>query len=456
MHRRSLVALSQLAIVICTLLDIAEPSLGMVWPIAASAAVFIVLEWKTVPAGIRRTSLVLLAITIALLPIAHAPAAALERGIRIGGLIASLLLSVALLSRAAQRVPLLRQVISALLSVPAQQRFGTVTVAAQLFGGLLGFAGVAMMMEAASELPITSHEERVDCFGAISRGYAAANLWSPMFSNVSILLAVSPGLAWATVLPFALLLSLASLILGILVHRLSGRRRSDDVASEGGRRWAVLRKALPLLMGMLGFLLCVVFLSGVTHLPVAACIIALAPLVAWILNMKEGAHRRRPAEVARRMLADVDGLRSLVTEVTLLLASGCAGTMIASAIPATWTGPIASAVSPYPVLACLLLPTSVVLMSSASVHPLLAGILVATAFPAASMGLPPAAHLLAVLSGLALAVIVTPFSVMSLTASRFSGLPLWTVSVRTHLGFTVVKLLLVAAFLGGLSGYLAR
>jgi hypothetical protein len=138
----------------------------------------------------------------------------------------------------------------------------------------------------------------------------------------------------------------------------------------------------------------------------------------------------------------------------LFFASGCAGTVIAGAIPVAWTTPVAAALTPFPILACLFLGAGVVLLSFTSVHPMLSGIVLATAFPAASLGLSPAAQLLSVLAGLGMAVIATPFSVISLMASRFSGLPLLTVSVRPHLGFAALNLLLVACILGGATRYL--
>ncbi|MDM0066838.1 hypothetical protein [Variovorax sp. J31P207] len=450
--QRIAVGFSQLAIVAFTLLDLTLTVPHLVWGIAAASALFIVLEGRAVPAGIRRTALILFGVSLVLLPVAHSPVAAMERGIRVGGLIASLLLSVALLSKAAQRVQRFRNVIMALLSVPAPQRFATVTVATQFFGGMLGFAGVAMMMESAADLPMGSTEERAACFGAITRGYAAANLWSPMFSNVSILLAISPGLAWATVFPFALLLAAVSIGLGIAVHRVCGPRLG--ATDTGQVIWRMLlRASSPVLAGMLGFLVCVMLLSKLGSWPAAASIILLAPLGAWGLNLFGGPKPRSQKEVCELMLADARSLRSLVTEVMLLLASGCAGTVIASAIPPAWTDPVMVAISPYPILGCFFLAAGVLLMSSASVHPLLSAIVVASAFHAEALGLSPIAHLLAVLCGLGLAVIVTPFSVVSLTASRFSGLPLLTVSVRSHVAFAAVKLLLVALLLGGLSAH---
>jgi len=452
-----LVALCQLAIVLLTLVDLVAPSHWAIVLLAGSASLFIALQWRQAPAGLRRTCTVLALATLALLPLVPQPVAALERGIRIGGLIGSLLLSVATLSRAAQRVSRLRQVMTSVLQVPRERRFATTTVASQCFGGFLGLAGITMMMEAASQLEVESEEEKLACFTAIARGYAAANLWSPMFSNLSILLAVNSGLAWSAVFPSAMLLALATLALGLALHRVAAWRRprgAQPVAHAGW--WRIARVAWPVLACMALFLVAVLGLSHWTRLPVAAFIIVLAPGVAWLLALGTAPRTRSaPAAASRKLVADFVSFRTLVGEVMLFFASGCAGTVIAGAIPVAWTAPVAAALTPFPILACVFLGVGVVLLSFTSVHPMLSGIVLASAFPAASLGLTPAAQLLSVLAGLGMAVIATPFSVISLMASRFSGLPLLVVSVRPHLGFAALNLLLVACILGSAVRYLA-
>ena len=456
------VALSQFALVLLTVLDLAAPAAWTVALLALAAAVFIGLEWRRAPLSIRRTSTLLAAAALVLLLFVPDAQAALERGLRIGGLIGSLLLSIATLSRAAQRMALLRRVMGSVLEVPAERRFGTVTVASQFFGGFLGLAGITMMMEAASQAPLDSPREKVDCFGAIARGYAAANLWSPMFSNLSILLAVNAGLAWNRVFPAALCLAAGNVVLALLLQRLGAwRARSSGGAQAqplglqvpGDGWWTLLRGAWPVLLGMGCFLVVVLALSHWSRQPVAAVVIVLAPVVAWCLALA-GPSARRPGHATRQLLADFLGFRSLVGEVMLFFASGCAGTVIASAIPPAWTAPLAAALTPYPVLACLFLAAGVVLLSCTSVHPMLSGIVLATAFPAASLGLTPVAHVLALLAGLGMAVIMTPFSVLSLMSSRFSGMPLLTVSVRANVGFAALNLLLVALVLGKASAFL--
>lgn len=446
--RASLVTLSQAAIVVATGVDMVWPSHTAVGLLALVSLVFVLLAPRSGAPGIRRTAWVLAFLALALLPAVEAPWARLEQGVRIGGLISSILLSVSLLSRAAQRVVLLRRMVTSLLDVPRARRGLPLVVATQLFGGFLGFAGIAMLMESASQLAYEDGDDRLDCFKGISRGFAAANLWSPMYSNVSILLALSPGLAWGRVFPLALLLGVAVLGLTLLLDRVAHGPAGARPAGAAGL-FGPLRAGWPVFAFMFLFLLLAVGASGIGHLPVAALILVMAPAGALLLALFMEPQRQRPSQALHRLVSDFRGFHVMAGEIRLLMASGCAGTVVAAAIPAAWTAPVATFLQPYPVLACIFLPLTVVLLSCTSVHPMLSGIVVASAFPAASLGLSPTTQVLAVLGGLGLAVTTTPFSVVSLTASRLSGLPLMAVSLRANLGFTALSLLLLGVVLGG-------
>lgn len=446
---RPLASFLQLAMVVFTVVDMVLLQPWAVWVMAAAAAGFVTLQIGRAPPGIRRTCGVLIAAILALLPLIEAPQAALERGLRIGGLIASLLLSVALLSRAALRVERMRQLVGALFTVPAEKRFVTLTVASQFFGGFLGLAGITMLMEMASQVPMEDAQEKLACYSAIARGYAAANLWSPMYSNVSILLAISPGLDWAAVFPAAVLLALASLALGWAQNGWHGRRAACAVPAVRWNPAALVKPAAPIIARMVFFLLLAVGASRIAQVPVAAAIIVCAPVAAWILN----ALQTGPARGGRQLHRDFCSLGTLAGEVLLFLVSGCAGTVIAAAMPTAWTTSITAALAPFPLLGCLFLSASVVLLSCTSVHPMLSGIVVATGFSAAALHLAPVVHVLAVLAGLGLAVIMTPFSVISLMASRFSGLPLLAVSMRAHLAFVALCMALSSFILSGMNGW---
>jgi len=451
--RTFVLSLAIVSIPLLTLLDLLHGPRWSVWGLGLACAAFVVLQMRQVPAATRRTSLVLALAAGALLPFIEQPIQVLERGVRIGGLIASLLLTVNLLSRAALRVPRVHQVVGGLYQLPAGQRYPALAVASQFFGGLLGLAGIAMMMEMAARQERASDAEKISSFCAISRGYAALSLWSPMYSNMSIVLALYQGPSWVSVLPYALIVSGLLIALGALLDRL-GRSGSHASPREPGQVSAapLLRAALPVIVCMLGFVAFMVVTSQHLDVPIPAVIIASAPLAAWLLNTSLAGHTGARIKPGARLLAkDFFGFSAMAGEVMLFLASACAGTVMASAIPPAWIVVIGQVLGGSPFLGYLFLSSGIVLLSATAIHPMLSAILIASSFTPQLLGLPVIAHLCAVLVGWGLAITVTPFSVISLMASRFSGIPLLVISLRANLLYVALSVLLSALVLGGIT-----
>lgn len=148
------------------------------------------------------------------------------------------------------------------------------------------------------------------------------------------------------------------------------------------------------------------------------------------------------------MATDALTFKQMSGEALLFLVSGCAGTVIGVAIPLSWTTALGAMVSGTPVAGTLLASTAIVAISSFSVHPMLSSVIVSTCLPPPLIGLPPMIHVAALLVGWGLAIIVTPFSVTSVLASRWSGLSLWRVSVGTNATFVALALVTSSTVLG--------
>ena len=453
------------AIPVLTLLDAQRSPAWPLWPLwllAAASVLFIALEGRHAPAAVRRTSLVLVVITVCLLPLIDAPWQALQRGLRIGGLIASLLVTVNLLSRVALRITRVREVVGGLYRLPPQRRYLGLTVASQFFGGLLGLAGIAMMMEMAARETDMTDAQKVSAFSAIARGYAAVSLWSPIYSNMSIALALYGGPDWVSVLPYVLAVSALLMGLGLLLDRLDrGSRAAPAVQAPSAaagpfqRAGPLLRQALPVVGAMLCFLGFMVLASRQLALPISTVIIASAPVAAWLLSVLLASPGRHRLLQGTRMLGtDFLGFKAMVGEVMMFFASGCAGTVIASAIPPAWTGTVGQWVAGSPMLGSLFVSAAIVLLSATAIHPMLSAVLIGSSFSPQLLGLPVVAHLCAVLAGWGLAIIVTPFSVLSLMASRYSGIPILVISLRANLVFVTLAVLISSLLLGGMSRFI--
>jgi hypothetical protein len=425
-----------------------------VWGILAATVAFVVMQARHVTPGVRRTSLALAVVTAVLLPALPDPLPMLERGIRIGGLIASLLAAVNLLSRAVSRIPCIRDALHNLYRLPPGKRYFGLSVASQFFGGLLGLAGITLMMEGAARQDAIDESQKISSFTAIARGYSALSLWSPMYSNMSIVLSLYQGAHWALVLPVALAVTVVFILLGTVLDRVGKRPAAETPGIEGG---ALLRQSWPVMLGMSGFLGFMVLTSQSLGLPISAVIIAAAPVAAcvvnaWLLRAPQIALRAGARQVASDML----GFRAMASEVLMFLASGCAGTVIGSAIPTAWTAALGQLVAGSPTGACLTVSGAIVLISATAIHPMLSAVIVGTSLTLDLLGIPLLVHLTAVLVGWGLAIIVTPFSVLSLMASRWSGIPVLVISLRANAWFVLLALATSSTLLGIMARLIAH
>jgi hypothetical protein len=429
-----------------------------VYALAAAGLLTLVLmlvERHRLTPSLRRMALVLGTLTVVLLFVSPTPAESLRRGVAIGTLMASLIGSVTLLARAALRSQALRVVTAHLLAQAAPRRYFSFSLACQLFGGMLGLAGVNLLMNMAAQDETALEDDRIAMFVAITRSFSAATLWSPMFSNTAVLVALYPGLTWFALLPLALLLAAATVGIGVGLDRwrLHGRLPAPAAPAPAEPLAPALRA---MLVPMSAFLALVIALAGLLHVAVAAAIILLAPLAALSLNLVLAGPGGRWRRGLRKFGADVASLPAMSGEVTLFMVAGCGGTVIASAIPLAWTAAVGAVLSTHALLAVLALMLSVVALATVAVHPVLSAVLIASSFPPALLHLPPLPHLCAILVGWAVAGAFTPFSIVNLMASRYSGVPLATISTRANAVFALLSLALAACALGTLSSLTAR
>lgn len=438
------------ALPIATLVDLLQQRGATALLLGGACLVFLWQQRQHAKVGIRRTSAVLLLLSLLLLPLLDAPVQALTKGLRIGALIASLLIAVGLLSRASLRVTRMHNLMVRLFELPARQRPLALSVASQFFGGFLGLAGLAAMMEIASQREGLTEADKIADFGAISRGYAALSLWSPMYSNMSIVLGMYGDVRWTQVLPLALLVAALLITLGVLLERLRRYHRDGPVERRPSiSALAVLRESVPIVLVMLCFVGLMVCCSDALHLPISALIIFGAPLVAWSLNAVSTPERtRRWRSGASLIRQDLMQQRLMAGEVMLFIASGCAGVVISQAIPIEWAMAVAQLAGASAYLSVLLLIMGIVLLSSAAIHPMLSAIVVGSMLSPDLLGLPSLLHVCAVLIGWGLAIIVTPFSVISLMAARFSRVPVLDISLKNNASYLAWAVGIAVAVLG--------
>ncbi|GIZ50396.1 hypothetical protein [Noviherbaspirillum aridicola] len=409
---------------------------GLFIVIIAAIAVLVVSQFRQIPANLRNTSLILLVIAVALLPLARSPLAALQRGVFISGLLLGLMGSVMLLARCALRNPSVHVIGQALRAQPGGRRYAAFTVAGQVFAAMLGMAGANIMLIMAAPQNEPAGERKTAAVVAVTRGFTAASYWSPMFGNMAILLALYPTLRWIEVFPIGVLMAQLTLPVGMLLHRLRQRGAPPEPPGEAVPP-GFARAAVPLALLMLAFLGLVLLTGSRAHISTTASIVLLGPCVALLLNIAMAERGRRVPDGVRRLVEDLRLYPNLASEALLFLGAGCAGSILGDAFPASWVARIGEAVHGMPLFGIAFLLAAVMGAALTGIHPVLTAVFLASTITPQVLDLPPMLHILAILSGWGLSASLTPYSVLSLTASRYAGTGLYQISLGRNALFAL-------------------
>jgi hypothetical protein len=416
----------------------------------AAAAALIVSGFALINARLRNTSFILFIIAALTLPLARAPVAARERGIFIAALLISVTSSVMLIARCAMQSHRIGFIGAGLRERQGSRRYLSFALASQFFSGILGLAGANLMYIMAAPSTEGKSESRTATVVAVGRGFAAASCWSPVFGNMAILLAMYPTLSWLEVFPVGLALGQVTIVVGVLMNLAALSRLPPGPALPPASLTpmsTLLRSSLPLMISLLSLLGLIMAASWLLHIVISAAIVLVAPFVSLLFNAVTGRAGHRVADGVAGLGRAMENFGALASEALLFMAAGCAGSVLADAIPAAWISAIGAALSGHQFFGLAFLVAAIIATSLAGVHPVLSAVFLASSLPPPVLGLPPITHMAAILAGWGLSANMTPFSVISLTASRYAGIGPGEVSFGRNWRFAVTNAVVICGVL---------
>lgn len=425
----------------------------------AAALVLIVSGYGLINPRLRTTSFILFIIAALALPFARAPVAALERGIFIAALLISVTSSVMLIARCAMQSHRIGFIGAGLRERQGTRRYLSFTLASQFFSGILGLAGANLMYIMAAPSTEGKSESRTATVVAVGRGFAAASCWSPVFGNMAILLALYPTLSWLEVFPVGLALGQVTIVVGALMNLAALSRLPPAVPVPPGSLTPIstlLRSSLPLLISLLALLGLIMTASWLLHIVISAAIVLLAPLVSMLFYATTGRAGHRVADGVAGLGRAMENFGALASEALLFMAAGCAGSVLADAISMSWIAAIGAALSGHQFFGLAFLVAAIIATSLAGVHPVLSAVFLASSLPPPVLDLPPITHMAAILAGWGLSANMTPFSVVSLTASRYAGIGPAEVSFGRNWRFALTNAVVVCGVLAAFAWTLQR
>lgn len=255
---------------------------------------------------------------------------------------------IALLGTLRSAAALAREVSQAgayLTGQPASRRYLALTFGGHLFGVLINFGGLALLLDMAMRSMDTDDNRRMSAeirevklkrmTLAIVRGFSLISLWSPLGFATNALLISMPGLTYLDFGPFGFAMSFVFVAIGWAVDRIEGRRFRGKALPRaapppGSALGAVLVVGHVVLVGGLVFLL-----HGLSPLGFQQALILLVPAYALLWSAVVG--MGRPGGPTGAVVAAVRGawvrLPDMGAEIGVFAAAGFASVVLPALIP---------------------------------------------------------------------------------------------------------------------------
>ncbi|QCO57744.1 hypothetical protein EOK75_18835 (plasmid) [Pseudorhodobacter turbinis] len=351
--------------------------------------------------------------------------------------LAALIAMLGTLRSAAALAPEVRQAGEFVTNQPASRRYLAMTFGGHLFGVLINFGGLALLLDiakqsmdrdAASNIPPEVKEARVRRMTlAVIRGFSLISLWSPFgFATNAILIAV-PGISYVQFGPIGLAMSFVLMAIGWALDRHEGRQFRNlglQTPSPPPRSWM----GAVLLLGHVLILGAAVFIShAVTPLSFQQALIVIVPCYAVL--WAAAATRRDPkgamGGVGEAARASWLRLSNMGPEVGVFASAGFLAVVFLALIPTEALRETIIHWGLSPVSYALGLSLSVFALAMVGVNPIIsASILGAIAAQLAMPGLSNTAIALAITGGWAAVIGLSPFiSTLAITSAIIGRRP---------------------------------
>lgn len=438
-----------LIVVLSSLNSFAIGAGSLVWIIAVISIALVLLECRRVQREIWITSSALLFISFLLLPFINEPTAALEKGLGIGAIFASLVASVSILGKSALRTQTVTQISDLLGKVNIRTQYFTYSVASQLLSGMLSLAGTNVLFAIATKKYHSNGNLSINrsTFGAIARGFSAATFWSPMFGNMSIMLALYPALSWSEVFPLGFMLAQITLLIGVLLYRFT-REESDETGRLSSESIRIKPQVLcRLVIVLIAYISCLMLISVGFQASITTAIVFTAPITALLINTFGVSSPNKIKTGIQLTFDDINHLSRLTPEILIFLTAGIVGIVLAQSIPEPWIQDVSTVLYGHVWFSLIGLMMAIVILSLIGLHPILSAVMLATSLTPTALGVSDISHFGAILMGWGIAASLTPFSVLNLTGSHLSGIPLVSISIKENWCFSLISLVIVSSVL---------
>ncbi|TJZ90262.1 hypothetical protein FA743_15970 [Paracoccus gahaiensis] len=308
-------------------------------------------------------------------------------------------------------------------------RYSALTVGGHLFGLILLYGSISLLGTLATESTAREPDREVRLqrtrrmMIAIQRGFASTLCWSPLGFSMIITVSVVPGASWGAAALPGIVSAVMVLVIGWGLDALYKPRKAALAPASETSQWSEQLRPLLMLLGVV--LLGVALLHAVTGVEVIGAVMSLVPVVAvlWIAMQQPPKGQTRLRHISHRSVEFVTReLPSYRGEIVLLFMAGFIGSLGAFLLVplVQGLGLDLQAVPPWVIVAAMV--WVIPMTGQLGMNPILAVSLLVPVLPSPeTMGIPPAALVVAITGGWALSGATSPFTASVLLAAALGN-----------------------------------
>ena len=407
---------------------------GLALAAGAALATFLALGWRHFSLG----TWVPVLLSIAALAVAverGVPSRVLVAGMERALFVASLIAVLGLLRSTASLAPEVTMAGRFLTGQPPARRYVAMTLGGHLFGVLINFGGLAILLDlakrstdadASAALPPAIREVRLKRMTlAIVRGFALISLWSPLGFGANVVLLTLPELTYGQFGPAGFAMAVVFTGVGWAFDAAEGRRfrgqapARDPVPPGAWRGAAALVGHVAALGGS------VIGLHEVAPLSFQESLITIVPLYALAWSAMGG---RGPRGIAGTVRATWARLSDTAGEVGVFAAAGFLSVVLLAIVPVEGLRAAVEALGLGAPAIAVGLSLSMVVLALLGVNPIVtASVLGGLASRMAVPGLEDATVALALVGGWTAVIGLSPFITTIILTSRIVGRSEWRI-----------------------------
>ncbi len=302
-----------------------------------------------------------------------------------------------------------------------------------ILGAILNLAGVHMLYHLL-EKNADYFKNRTGFYQALVRGNLAGVFWAPNFMSVAVVLQYV-NLSWLQIAPIGFLLSvmlLGFISLLFIIGDKGNEKKALRQRESQDFSWKLMFHFLLVHIGL-------IFMVSLFNVFTPYKILTIVPLVALIYPLLLALIQNKTSIYLKQLDHYYHcSLLKLKNEVLLFACVGFFG----KALDITGMGAWVSRYIPLqqisiPALAVFIVISGMGVLSSAGIHPVVSISALATTIGYNTLGISPQAYAYTLLLGYAIAVMVSPFSGMSLVMSGLIGKDPWNAVPRYNILFAL-------------------